>query len=217
MPAIVSYILTAILTWCPPAVYFAPYGETTEQATTRLTKIAEDIAAVAYDENEPSVFAGDTGRAKTALLHAAIASKENSFQRFVDEGRCNQRGYVVDRRGGCDGGHAFSLWSIHVFGGGYILLDDGTLSSAEASPQIALTHPELIVQGAQLLADRKTAIRVAQRIERQSLRQYHSLCAYSGEPCASGRHPKAEARLERAQQYWAEHPFTTPQVLASNR
>lgn len=218
MSAIVTYLLTAILSWCPPAIYFAPYGETADQATARLTKISEDIVAVALDENEPAVFAGDTGRFKTALLHAAIASKENSYQRFVDEGLCNKRGYVPDRRGGCDGGHAFSLWSIHVFGGGYILQPDGTLATVESAPQTAHDHPELIVQGAQLLADRKTAIRVAQRIERQSLRQYHSLCAYSGEPCASGHHPKADARLERAQQYWAEHPFPTPpQQLASNQ
>ncbi len=216
MTAIVSYLLTAMLAWCPPAAYFAPYGETTAEATERLRTIAEDIAAVAFDESEPPVFQGDTGRIKTALLHAAIASKENAFQRFVDEGLCNKRGYVADRRGNCDGGQAYSFWSIHVFGGGYLLLSDGTLSSVAASPDVARARPELIVQGVQLLADRKTAVRVAQRLERQSLRAYHSLCAYSGEPCA-GHHPKADARLERAQTYWAEHPFTTTsQPLASN-
>src|SRR5262245_20864115 len=139
MSPLVQYILTAILSWCPPAIYFVPYGETIDQATTRVTKIAEDIASVALDEDEPAVFAGNDGRYKTALLHAAIASKENSFQRFVDEGRCNQRGYVADRRGSCDGGHAFSLWSIHVFGGGYVLKNDGTLSTADA--ERLLGHP----------------------------------------------------------------------------
>jgi hypothetical protein len=195
-----------MLAWCPPESYFVPYGESVDDAKARLRTVAEDIVTVAMDVNEPPLFAGDTGRVKTALLDAGVASLENAFQRFVDEGRCNSRGYVADRRGNCDGGHAYSYWSIHVYGGGYILLDDGTLSSATAAPQLAKDHPEFVIGGQQLISDRQTAVRVAQRVMRQSLKAFGSLCAYSGEPC-TGTHAKASIRLERAQAYWRQHPF----------
>jgi len=207
MQIVIQYILTAILSWCPPEVYFRPYGETVDQARERLSGITTDIVTVAFDKSEPPVFTGGAGRVKTALLQAAIASKENAYQRFVDEGACNKPDYVADRRGTCDGGHAFSLWSLHVFGGGYLLLGDGTITTARYVPTLAAAHPELVIDGPALLADRKTAIRVAQRLERRTLRQYHSLCEYTGESCDEDRHPKAVARYELAHEYFEHHPF----------
>jgi hypothetical protein len=215
MEMFVSYILTAILSWCPPASFYVPYGETETEATARLREIAEDIVEVAFDEAEPPVFAGDTGRLRTALLQAAIASKETSFQRFVGDGSCNRRGYQADRRGNCDGGTAFSFWQIHIFGGGYVLMPDGSLSSRQYAGDFLKDHPEAVLTGADLIADRKKAVRIAQRIERQSLRVYHSLCAFSGEPCEGGRHPKASARLDRAIEYWNAHPMNDTIRLAS--
>ncbi len=207
MEALITYIFTAILSWCPLATYFVPYGETPAAAQARMHQIAEDIVTVAMDASEPPVFAGPTGRIKTALLNAAIPSKETSFQTFVEEGKCNERGYHADLRGNCDGGTAWSFWQIHIFGGGYILLDDGTLSSRDAMPRIASARPDVVINGPRLIADRQIAARLAQRLERSTMKSYGSLCAFSGEPC-NGRHPKADARLERAMDYWAKHPFT---------
>jgi hypothetical protein len=170
---------------------------------------------VALDANEPPSFSQADGRVKTAILHAAIASMETGYQKFVDEGTCNKRGYVADRRGDCDGGHAFSMWQIHIAGGGYILLEDGSLTSRMyATADVLRSHQ--VIGGAELLADRKTAIRVAQRIERSSLHQFHSLCAYSGENCMEDRHPKASVRLERAMSYYSQHPYTAaiPEPIA---
>jgi hypothetical protein len=209
MEALITYILTAMLTWCPVASYYVPYGETEEQATTRMKVVAEDIVTVAMDSSEPPVFSGPSGRLKTALLEASIGSFETSFQKFVDEGKCNAPGFHADRRGNCDGGTAFTFWQIHVFGGGYILLDDGSLSTALLSPALAHARPDLVVSGPQLLADRQTAVRVAQRVIHKTMHDYHSLCGFTGEPC-TGSHPKADHRLERAQVYMQQHPFTEP-------
>lgn len=214
MENLISYIFIAMLSWIPVR-NLTPYGESEAEVKTRLHSIAEDIVTVALDPNEPSTFGRSDGRVKTALLQAAIASMETGFQKFVDEGACNKRGYVADRRGDCDGGHAFSLWQIHVAGNGYILLEDGALTSKMyATPDMLRSHQ--VIGGAELIADRKTAIRVAQRIERDSLKNYHSLCAYSGESCMDDRHPKAKVRLERAMMYYANHPFTDtiPQPVA---
>jgi hypothetical protein len=215
MENLITYILAAMLSWVPVR-NLTPYGESEDQASARLRSIAEDIVTVAFDASEPSVFARSDGRVKTALLHAAIASKETGFQKFVDDGSCNQTAYVAhaDRRGNCDGGYAFSLWQIHVSGGGYILLEDGTLTSKMyASPSVLASHT--LIGGSELVADRKTAIRVAQRIERDSLKYHGSLCAYSGESCMEDKHPKAKARLDRAVDYYASHPFTDaiPQAI----
>jgi hypothetical protein len=216
MEAFIAYILTAMLAWCPPQTYYVPYGESVDDATARLKSIAEDIALVAMDAAEPPVFAGQTGRLKTALLEAAVGSMESSYQRFVGEGLCNKPGYRADRRGDCDGGRAFTYWQMWVFNGGYILLGDGTLSAPRWLPQLAQSRPEIVIRGPELLSDRPTAVRVAQRIMRKSMRESGSLCAYSGEPC-EGLHPKADVRLDRAQAYWRRHPFegTIPEPVVA--
>ena len=209
MTQLIAYIFVAMMSWVP-VQNLMPYGETEAEVRARYMDVATDIVTVAMDASEPPVFARTDGRVKTALLQAAIVSKETGFQRFVDDGTCNRPGYHADRRGDCDGGHAWSLWQIHVFGGGYLLLDDGTLGSVTYNADLAKAHPEMIIGGVQLVADRKAAVRVAQRLERNSLKNYHSLCAYSGEPCADGRHPKAEIRYNRAVEYYTAHPFTAP-------
>jgi hypothetical protein len=218
MQNLIAYIFVAILSWVPVR-NLTPYGESEDDAKARLHSVAEDIVTVALDQSEPPVFARADGRVKTALLQAAIASMETGFQKFVDDGSCNRSGYVADRRGDCDGRHAFSLWQIHVSGGGYVLLEDGTLSSKMyASPEVLKTHQ--VIGGDELVADRKNAVRVAQRVERDSLKYHGSLCAYSGESCMDDRHPKAKARLERATTYYAAHPFTNaipePVAVSSN-
>lgn len=207
MQNLVAYILTAMLSWVP-LHSLTTYGETEEQASSRLHSIASDIAFVALDPNEPPVFARGDGRMKTALLQAAIASLETGYQKFVDDASCNRADWHADRRGNCDGGHAWSLWQVHIFGNGYIFKDDGTLGTAMTSSAWLSSHPEeVVIKGPQMVADRKVAVRVAQRLERTSLLQYHSLCGYSGESCEEGRHPKAKARMDRAMDYLQRHPY----------
>jgi hypothetical protein len=208
MQNLVEYIFAAMLAWIP-VHNLTQYGETEVEAKTRMHSIAEDVVTVAMDANEPPAFARADGRVKTSLLQVAIASMETGYQKFVDDGTCNKPDYVADRRGSCDGRHAFSMWQIHVAGNGYLLLEDGSLGSVFYSPAaVVRAHANAVVRGPELIADRKTAIRVAQRIERDSLKQHGSLCSYSGESCDEGAHPKAKARLDRAMSYYQTHPFT---------
>lgn len=100
MSALAAYVLAAILSWSPVAVH-ASY-EHASATEARLTSIAVDIADVAA--TEPPLFAGDDGRARTAILLAAVASYES--------GRFDGRVQSCERRG--DHGHALGLWQVHA-------------------------------------------------------------------------------------------------------
>lgn len=208
MESIITYVLAAMLSWVP-IQNLTPYGESEAEARVRLRAIATDIVTVAFDPAEPPVFAGADGRIKTSLLHAAIASMEGGFQKFIEDGACNKPGYAGDRRGNCDGGHAWSLWQIHIFGNGYLFMADGSLSSVDASPDYAREHPDEIVRGPQIISDRMKAVRLAQRLERSSIKRFNSLCAYTGE-CDNANQAKAVVRLDRAKNYFAHHPYVAP-------
>jgi hypothetical protein len=81
--ALTAYLLAAMTTWMPPK----EQPEGVEAALRHYEAIAADIAAVALDPEERPVFAGEGGRAKTALLLASIASLESGFRADVDDGR----------------------------------------------------------------------------------------------------------------------------------
>lgn len=93
-----TWLLGAMLTWSPP-ISKTP----TEQA--RYESIAKDLATVALDPSEKPAFEGSDGRAKTALLMAAIASFESGYRADVDDGRT---------RG--DHGTSWCLMQVRVFG-----------------------------------------------------------------------------------------------------
>jgi len=69
----------------------------------RYESIARDVATVALDEREESLFDGEDGRAETAVLMLSVASYESSFSKRVDDGI---------RRG--DHGYSYCLMQIRV-------------------------------------------------------------------------------------------------------
>lgn len=207
---LVLYLLKAMLSWIPLA-NFAPVS--TEHTMARYTSIAESIADVTLDTTETAVLpshTSDDGILGNALLLASVAAFEGGYHEYVDDGSCNDHAWrlanpEVIRRGGCDGGHAWTIWQIHTMGGlvltgqyvtGYMYVDD------------ARQHPETIVTGPRMIADRKLAARTALHIMRLSMHDHHSLCAYTGEPC-SGPMPLAVARLSRPIQYGNSHPWAS--------
>lgn len=210
MHQLITYLLVAMTAWVPVRNLTA-WGESKEDVLARYESIANDVASVALDPDEPPVFTGAAGRTKTALLVMSVASFEGGFQKFVDDGECNDSRFSADRRGGCDGGRAYTIWQLHAreFGGGFVLLSDGRLSSARYATAAELASHEVLGPAA-LIADRKVAARVAQRLLRQSLKTWGSLCSYSGESCEPGRHPKADARLDRAKRFFAQHEAVDP-------
>jgi hypothetical protein len=103
MDALVSYLVTAMLSWVP---LHAQTAETKDEAMARYESIAQDAAAVAYDDQEAPLFWGPQGRTMTALLMLSVASFESSYRKAVDDGT-----------GLGDHGHSFCLMQIRVGSG----------------------------------------------------------------------------------------------------
>lgn len=180
MKSLVAYLLKAALVWQPTS---------NAADIQRYTSIAEDVAFVAEDTAEPALLRDDETRVKTGLLVMSVARYESRFAQNVDEGKC--------KSWECDGGHAFTLWQIHPAQG---LKFDGELWQYSFDPE-RLT-------GAKLIADRRTAARMAMHMMRQSLRRTGNLCIYTGESCEVGKHPKATIRMSSAVTYLKENPYT---------
>lgn len=204
LEALTKYILSAMISWTPVHSLTA-YGETEDQVRARFEAIARNIASVSADPNEEAIFSGQAPRVRTALLLASIGSFEGGWQRFVEEGNCNLAGFKADRRGDCDGGHAFTSWQIHIAGGGFLYVG-GRLTNKLYAASYAKDHPDEIIDGHKLVSDQKLAIRVAKDLIIETKSHDCTLCGYSGES-TFGDHPKADARLNRAKDYWAHHPF----------
>lgn len=89
--SVVSW-LTATMIAAAPLSRFSPGRvnqsavESAEDATARYGDLAEAVARVAYDPDEPPLFAGPHGRAKTALLLLSVAYHESGFRRDVGTG-----------------------------------------------------------------------------------------------------------------------------------
>lgn len=206
--ALAAYILHAMMTWVPPSQQ--PGGEDVE---ARYRSIAADIADVAADPSEPGLFAAPSGLSESLQLEvqqvmnatqlAAIASYESGYARFVDLGQCNDPTYKADGRGGCDGRAAWSIWQIHTMGG-LVLTDKEFVGRWYAKD---LSH---VINGPDLIRDRKLAARIALHILRYSMNHTHSLCQYTGETtdgvCWS-RTPLADARRFRAADWVTKHPW----------
>ena len=96
MDVLWPWVLSAMVTWAPPA---------TGADLDRYKSIASDIEAVAYDPAEAPVVDGPEGRARTALLLASTAYDESFYRADVDDGRA---------RG--DDGHSVCVMQVWVEG-----------------------------------------------------------------------------------------------------
>ena len=104
MDSLVTYLVTAMLSWVPLHAH-APF-ESEADAQERYESIARDAAAVAMDGGEEPLFGGTNGRSETAILMLSIASFESSFKKKVDDGI-----------GRGDHGRSYCLMQIHVGNG----------------------------------------------------------------------------------------------------
>lgn len=209
------YILGAMLVWAPVNRQFVRdengklVQEDPAQVMARYNSIAEDFSAVAQDVDEPPLFTGANGRVKTALQEASVASLESAFQKFVDDGSCNDPSYVADARGTCDSHSSFTILQIKPYTG--LMFRDRWMTQAMYNDKRAKEHPEEVWTGKRLIADRRMAIKVGLHLMRYSFDFHGSLCSYTGEGCKPGTpHPLADHRKSRALEYFAAHPFTIP-------
>jgi hypothetical protein len=92
MTTAAAWILSLMLSVAPPRDSsnakwsYIDARETKEDAVARYEEIAQAAADVAFDENEPALFGGSHGRARTAALLISVAFNESGFRRDVDLG-----------------------------------------------------------------------------------------------------------------------------------
>ena len=96
MTPITAYLFAAMTSWSPLSAH--AYAEAPAVTEARYARIAEEVAATVADE--APLFAGNDGRAKTALYVLAIASYESGGFR-ADVLSCQTRG---------DGGRSYGLY-----------------------------------------------------------------------------------------------------------
>jgi len=179
-----AWVLSAMLAWVPPSTHdwYTVRGLT----EASYQSIADDIATAALDPEVTPLFAGPSGRAKTALLLAAVASYESSFNATIARG-----GSV--RKGDNDNGRAVGLWQTHVYGA----TEEGWTR-------------------ADLASDRQKQITIALRRMHSSFRACAntpvtarlSQYAKGGAGCAPVR--ESEVRVGRALAWWSTHPYAAP-------
>lgn len=171
--SLAAWLLAAMVTWNPPA----QHREGERVATERYNDIAHDVAAVALDQSEPSVFDGPQGRAQTALLIAAIASFESAYRRDVDSGQTKG-----------DHGRSWCILQVQVYG-----------KTAEA-----WTGEDLISDRKKCVRVALHRMRES-FVECKGLPLVFKLAGYTSGTCFED--PKAEYRTRRALSWWKTHPF----------
>lgn len=165
------WLLGAMASWVPLA---------TSAEHTRYAAIAADLARVTLDPAEKPAFDGEDGRAKTALLLAAIASFESGYRADVDDGRT---------RG--DNGDSWCLMQVRVIGktrDGYTgqdLVRDRTKCFRVA---LRIVRESLSWCKNRAIEDRLAGDTVGRCTENE---------------------PLARNRFGRARTYWRGHPFVS--------
>lgn len=85
--ALAFWLWTAMAAWVPPVQQTRAWREPEDVATARYFDLAESIARVVLDQDEPPVPGlaenDDEARARSALLLAAIASYESAYAATV--------------------------------------------------------------------------------------------------------------------------------------
>lgn len=180
-PFLTEWLVAAMMAW------------TTGRSPARepyVRTVADAVLDVALDPAEPPLFSGPQGRARTALLLAAVAAKESGLDPRIQAGRCAP--------GECDGGAAHCLMQIHP-GAGIVLVGDGWGYARAGTPR------EEVYRGRDLTADLGACFRVGTHMLRTALRRSGgaTIAAYTGE---LGPAPKAAERLRLAETRVAMFP-----------
>lgn len=180
---VVAWLTHLMMLWAPPEhrikTYIPEAKETTEQATQRYIRIAEDVVAVAYDPAEPPLLTmkdENKARAHSALLMLSIALFESGLRRDVDFG--------LGKQGRGDAGRSWCLMQVQL-GAGKVPDSDPVVGSWT---------------GKDLVEDRKKCFRTAMRMIRRSFTACgsnpfpHRLAAYASGSCDKG-HAESSSRL----------------------
>lgn len=175
-----AWLFSAMTAWVPIA---RTGTETAEQATKRYEVLAHSIATHAL-MSDP-LFDGDGGHERTALLEASIASFESSFDSRIAVGLS-----VIP--GDNDGGKAVGYFQLHPNRGYF------PYSRAELAASV-----DRQVEAASIMIHESWRV-----CEKQPIPFKLGWYASGGNGCA--RSTKGEARVKRAEKWWAEHALILP-------
>jgi hypothetical protein len=167
--------------------------ETETHVYSRYVAYAENAAEVSLDPNEDSLFPGEDGRVKTALLIMAVRTFESFQKEGPIHGDCHEN---ADRqcRKETDKPHSFCHMQIQPGVG--IVLDKKYWRYALPG--------ELSIHSSDLDADDKLCDRVGLHMMRQSLAARKDLTVYTGEELGG---KMAKNRMNLAQRWYASHPI----------
>lgn len=199
---LVAWLAQAILTWTPGVRH-------DEVRAAEADGLARELLAVAFRVDEAPAYKGPDGRARTALLVAAIGSQESAFIRRIQLGDCRCRREVCE----CDGQvimgrpyfAAACYLQIHANDrGGIALVGDGWVYGDYLKPRSEAADQARVYRNEDLLGDPTNCFLVGQHMARASiLHMGGRLCGYTGEegPC-----PKADWRQGLADAWFRAHP-----------
>jgi hypothetical protein len=201
---------------------------TPDQYSVDYDQVANDLATVVLDPEEPAFWKNDKTKARTAIMMVGIAYHETNYRAYVDDGRCNdpewrksEEGAKMMRiSGNCDGGIAHSMWQVHTSTDGIVVMpanyDDSSKDTDkrewcyafEMKENRCATDEGKLIAPKEMASDRQAAIRVALHMARRSIRRGVKLCQYTGEGDVC---PKGDVRYNWAEGpkgYSTKHPFT---------
>lgn len=182
--AILSWLVSAMLAWTSTD-HRPEHRATVERA-------AREIVDIAYSPSEPPIFAGESGRAKTALLLAAIGTLESGWREDVQAGRC--------RANECDHGLAKCWMQVHPDDGLVLLKSGGYDYLAKRS---RFVDGDRVVRAEDLL-DEHTCLVTALHMARDSFARTGGLREYTGE--VVGADTKARRRVHITLDWAERHP-----------
>jgi hypothetical protein len=189
LEALTVYLLHAMVTWIP----LDRQPEAPWVAVARYESIARDIARVCLRDDEPPMFKGTDGIARSALVLTSVGTFESGLAKEV-ELRC------LEDPGRC---WFYSLWQMNPEEG--VILDGPLFVYGRHKDAAWLaSHADEVIHGPALARSRPLAARVALHIIRFSISRSGTLGSYTGE---GGNGPKARSRLDSALWFAHKHPF----------
>jgi hypothetical protein len=193
-PSLENWCVDRMVIWSPPGKsQFENAKETEEEGKDRYMEIARDAISVAYDPSEAPLFPGPYGRAKTLAAMLGVVHSESGFRRDVDLGK------GAASKG--DGGRSWCLMQVQL----------GKAVDGKTPLRVALKGDgvEYVWNGKggfggeDLIADRKTCLRVGLHIMRVSFNSCGSLpvperlSVYTSGNCTDGR-AASKVRMDKA-------------------
>ncbi len=185
--------------------------ETSEEATARYQSIADDIASVVWNPQNPPLFKGPEGRAKTAAIMLGIMKFESGFRKDVDLG--------VGKQSRGDGGRSWCLMQINIGNGRTMPWN----IKYQRLPTPNDPKDEVVQgwTGLELVTDRKKCVEAGYRIMKVSFEMCHNLPVgdwlrvYASGSCDGGA-KQSQARVNFGVKWFnANKPtFTDDEALA---